>query len=96
MTAGGCCPRCGYNLAGDPVEELRAECERAGLVVFAGDRVTEATAAHLLGRSPATLRNWRSGAGPLPAVRTGAGRGRVSYRLVDLALHLAQTDDFFT
>lgn len=52
----------------------------------------EAAAAEFLGVVPGTLRNWRGGERPLPYQRTGAGRGRVTYFLVDLVAHANRPD----
>lgn len=79
------CPCCGQMLPEadrGPVAELRAWCAENGHPVYALDRVSEATAAAILGREPGTLRNWRAQGAPLAYVRI---RGRVSYRLEDLA-----------
>jgi phage terminase Nu1 subunit (DNA packaging protein) len=47
--------------------------------------ITEGDAAHLLGRAPATLRNWRFAGCPIAFQRIG---GRVRYTLRDLAAWL--------
>ena len=81
------CPCCGQALPEeiDPVAEMIAWCRSNGHPIYPGDRVSEATAAEILGRSPHTLRNWRSiGTGP-PPVRV---RGRVTYRLHDLVAEI--------
>jgi hypothetical protein len=89
------CPRCGNHLtsAADEIAGLivamRRWCADNHRWVSFDGRVHEAEAAALIGRDPATLRNWRaSGSSPIPFVRSGAGRGRVTYVLVDLATHL--------
>jgi len=92
------CPHCGKPLDPEPVisvESLREWCLKHGHGVFAIDRVSESVAAELLNRSPLTLRNWRSQGGPLRVIRSGAGRGRVSYSLADIAEHL-RSEDLFT
>ena len=59
-------------------------CRENGCNVSADGAVDEETAAALLERSPGTLTNWRAqNVGP-PWYR----RGRVRYRLVDLAAFL--------
>jgi hypothetical protein len=93
-----CCPRCGFRLQGDepavdPVETLRAWCREHGHHITADGCVYEDTAAALLDRAPATLKNWRcAGAGLLPFRRHGRS-GRVRYRLVDLAELLERGGD---
>ena len=87
------CPFCGRPLdreAGVSVESLRAWCRERSYPVFVGDRVSESVAAELLNRSICTLRNWRSMGGPLRALRSGSGRGRVVYSLADIAEHLGR------
>jgi len=91
------CPHCGKLVDAQPddlIEQLRQWCRANGHPVFPGDRVSESTAAAILGRAPATLRNWRIQGGPIAAQRTGAGRGRISYRLSDLAEHLESPEGF--
>jgi hypothetical protein len=67
--------------------ELRAWVEQSGNWLSPDNRVHPETAAEILGVSVATLRNQRSYGTPLPFYRAGA-RGRVSYRLADLAAHI--------
>ena len=86
------CPHCGALLDDDEppciVDQLKQACAEKDWPVFPGDRVSELVAAQLLGRALGTLRNWRSGSRPLAFVRNGSGRGRVSYKLSDLAKFL--------
>jgi hypothetical protein len=96
----GCCHTCGAQLppqvsTEDTVQALKQYCRENNIHILPGDRVKEDAAAILLDRSPATLRNWRSQAAPLPIFRTGAGRGRITYRLSDIAEHLNRLDDEF-
>ena len=84
MTA---CPYCGgtggshaADLEGK-VEELRAACIVAGIVVSALGNITEADAARLLDRAPATLANWRYAERPIPFRSVN---GRVRSALTDL------------
>ena len=82
------CPHCGGTgeiPCGDlegKVEELRAACIVAGIVVSVTGTMTEADAARLLDRAPATLANWRYAERPIPYRRA---RGRIRYALTDLA-----------
>jgi hypothetical protein len=92
------CPRCGNHLttAADEIGELivamRRWCADNDRWISFDGRVNEAEAAELIGRDPATLRNWRaSNASPVPFVRSGSGRGRVTYLLLDLATHLLRS-----
>lgn len=90
MTEHDLCPTCGQ-----PMPLSRAEAVEARIAVWRrwcienrkwvspDDRVDENTAAELLGVSPFTMRNWRSGDRPLPFACT---RRRISYRLHDLAM----------
>lgn len=75
------CPNCRRQSGADPVEELRSWCERQGHWVGPGDVVTELVAAAVLGKSPETLRGWRSTDPRLPFTRSRAG---VRYALQDL------------
>jgi hypothetical protein len=91
------CPHCGHLLDADDhqttVEDLRRTCRENGWG-FPADRVSEQTAARLLDRSPGTLRNWRSfGSRPLPYSRPGSGRGRITYRLADVAEFMDRQDN---
>jgi hypothetical protein len=94
------CPYCGreikiqdtYENPGEMVDQLKTWCRENSRPVFPGDRVDEPTAAKILGRCPGTLKNWRCQSCPLPFVRSGAGRGRISYRLKDLAEHLEKQE----
>ena len=63
------------------VEELRAACIGAGIVVSALGNITEADAARLLDRAPATLANWRYAERPIPFRSVN---GRVRSALTDL------------
>lgn len=80
------CPTCGQPLPTDPaeqmVERLREACRVLGSFVTWDGFVSERTAAHLLGREPGTLRNWRGQHRPLPFRKL---HGRVEYQLGDLA-----------
>lgn len=71
--------------ASDRIAELARRlhvwCEETGHAVDAAGRVSEATAAQILGKSPGTLRNWRAGANRLPYYRGSP----VKYALRDLA-----------
>ena len=92
------CPLCGQPWPEEPTTaettaELRQACADTGRHIFPGNRVDEATAAFLLGRSPATLRNWRCMGSPLPFFRPGSGRGRISYRLEDIAKLLGRCEE---
>jgi hypothetical protein len=92
------CPHCGRPLPEQRpavvVDEPRRFCRERNLVIFAGDRVDENGASTILGKANGTLRNWRAQALPLPFSRTGAGRGRVFYRLQDLADFMSREDSF--
>jgi len=68
---------------------MRSWCQQNGKWVSPDDRVDEATAAELLGVSPFTMRNWRSARQPLAFFRV-RGRGRISYRLRDLAMMIEE------
>lgn len=92
-----CCPTCRQPLPEQPrdrtdeiAEQLRQWCTSNGVLILAGDRVNESDAARILGRQPATLRNWRSAGAPLPSIRV---RGRATYQLLDLARFLATGAD---
>ena len=74
----------------DPVAALVAQfealCRERGYWISIDGRVSEDVAAELLDRAAGTLRNWRANAGTsVPFFRH---RGRVTYRLHDLAKHL--------
>jgi hypothetical protein len=91
------CPHCGHffeedSPGGVTVDELKAFCRDRGIIVHAGDRVDERTAAIILDREPGTLRNWRLQARPLPYLRSGLGRGRAYYRLSDLCEFMSRED----
>ena len=85
MTA---CPHCGGTgelPCGDlegKVEELRAACIVAGIVVSAMGNITEGDAAKLLERTSEALANWRYDRQP---IRFSKLNGRVRYALTDLA-----------
>lgn len=89
------CSHCGQPMPLSPADVVEARvaawrvwCRENGRWVSpADDRVDENTAAELLGVSPFTMRNWRSARQPLRFVRV---RGRVSYRLHDLALMIEE------
>lgn len=66
---------------------MRAACAERGLRVTGDGRVSEADAAALLNRRPNTLRGWRGTHRPIPFTREPTGR--ISYRLADLAAHVA-------
>jgi hypothetical protein len=87
------CPACGQPLPVDPVESrtdaLRAACLELGLFVTWDDFVSERTAARMLGREPATLRNWRGLHRPL---RFRKLSGRVEYPLAELARLLIEAE----
>jgi len=69
----------------ETVAMFRRRCERDRLHLTGDDRVSEESAAALIGLSPGTLRNLRtSREGPVP-FRAGLNGCRVSYRLADLA-----------
>jgi hypothetical protein len=96
MTEQNLCPHCGQPMPTSRAEAIearvatwRAWCGQNGRWVSPDDRVNEATAAELIGRTSFTLRNWRSAGQPLPFVRV---RGRISYRLRDLALMLEESE----
>lgn len=80
------CPRCGFCDDDDErdlderAERLAEQIRAAGHWVSFDRRVSERTAAQLLGRSETTLRHWRS-KGVIVAVMV---RGRATYRLRDL------------
>ena len=97
MTEHDLCPNCGQPmpLSRAAVVEVRVAawrtwCRENGRWVSpADDRVDESTAAELLGVSPFTMRNWRSARQPLSFVRV---RGRISYRLRDLAMMIEESE----
>ena len=84
------CPQCGHEFEPEErepvtVETLLAWCQENGHPVYPGQRVNETVAAMILGVADGTMRNWRSsGTGPV-YVRTGGNRGKISYKLCDLA-----------
>lgn len=89
------CPCCGHHLPEpaprpDPVELLRQQCFERGFPIFSIDRIREDAAAVLTGRAIGTLRNWRIDGEALPFIKT---RGRVSYRLQDIADFLELDSD---
>lgn len=64
---------------------FRARCARDRLWISGDDRVTEATAAALLGFAEGTMKNLRwAGDGPA-FYKAGASGSRITYRLADLA-----------
>jgi len=64
---------------------LRAACEAQGVFITGDDRISEASAATLLGYAPGSFKNMRHlGSGPAFYNRPLAG-SRVSYRLEALA-----------
>lgn len=69
---------------------LERWCRENGHIVLAGDRVFEDAAALILDRAPGTLANWRSNGGAVVPFYRSRGRGRVTYRLRDLARYLEQ------
>jgi hypothetical protein len=82
------------------IEETAALLERAclerGQWVSHDGRVYDDVAAEILGRSVGTLANWRANGGArVPFFRAGR-RGRVTYRLRDLAEYIESTRDSFT
>src|SRR6185312_13209573 len=90
MTEQNLCPHCGQPMPLSRAKAIEAQmaawrtwCKQNGRWVSPDDRVNETTAAELLGVSPFTMRNWRSARQPLSFVRV---RGRISYRLRDLAM----------
>ena len=92
------CPNCGQPMPQSMIEKLRAWCRDNGKHILPGDRVSEKTAAEILGRSPGALRNWRSNGGEVVQyIRTGGGHGRISYSLESLANYLQPDEiNFFT
>lgn len=87
------CPRCGHQIESlaEPTErretDLLMVCKERGYHVTADQRVSEAVAAELLGRSPRTVAHWaHEGSGPA-FVRV---RNRRTYRIGDLALLLSK------
>ncbi|MGI0528006.1 helix-turn-helix domain-containing protein [Rhizobium giardinii] len=74
----------------DTVSILRLACAERGIIPTADGRIGEYDAAALLGKAPQTLRNWRSGAGPLRCSRLG---GRILYKIADLAAFLDGEND---
>jgi len=64
---------------------FRAACRRENHWISGDDRVTEATAAALLGFAEGTMKNLRwAGDGPA-FYKAGASGSRITYRLGDLA-----------
>jgi hypothetical protein len=88
------CPHCGQVMPRSRItaDDLRRWCLNNGYLVLPDGAVRESAAAAILGRAAGTLRNWRNGAGTVPLYRH---RGRVTYRLHDLAEHLesGRTDE---
>ena len=81
-----CCPHCGGSLSGDAdlVATWRLQCEAQDLPLIAG-RVSERTAAGLLGMSERKLAELRKrGCGPVVTMLPVAG-SRFSYDLAALA-----------
>ncbi len=62
---------------------LLAACQERGHCVSGDGRVPETVAAELLGVAFGTMRNWRTALAGPPYFRI---RGRIYYRIVDLAL----------
>ena len=96
MTEHDLCPNCGQLMPTSRAEAIEARmaawltwCRDNGKWVSPDGRVDESTAAELLGVSPFTMRNWRSARQPLPFVRM---RGRISYRLRDLAMMIEESE----
>lgn len=68
----------------NPVDQLATRLAGAGHWVSLDNRVTEQTAAELIGISTRTLRDWRSrGTGP-----AFVSAGRLTYRLTDILAFL--------
>lgn len=88
------CPHCGGTGRAPArpgvVEQLRQWCAQNGHHLSPDGSVFEHVAAEILGRSPGTLRNWRSAGSSLPYQRHGR-TGRVRYRITDLAAMLEAT-----
>ncbi len=79
------CPHCGgtgHLPDTDPVDALRRWCVERNIWVGPAGDVSEATAAVMLGRQPATLRSWRNVDGKLPYRKVA---GRIRYRIDDIA-----------
>lgn len=75
---------------------LHAACAEAGCPMSGDGRVSETTAAELLGVEAATLAKRRQCGNAPPAYRLPVGAGRVSYRLTDLAQWIeAQREDIY-
>lgn len=72
------------------VKMLRQECIEKGHRIVAGDLVSEAVAADLLGKSKGHLRNLRLGGRPIPCRHV---MGAWMYALGDLAAVLENFDD---
>lgn len=77
------------------VEATRAKfmraCSERGCLITADERVSEETAANLIGYSAGSLKNLRALGSAPKHYRRGAGRGdRVSYRLEDLAIWIEE------
>lgn len=87
------CECCGHPITdaatavGAKLDDLRAACEAAGIVVSFDGYVREADAALLLGLSPYTLRNRRLEDAPLPARKLGRSW---EYSLQELARFLVE------
>lgn len=69
---------------------LRTWVESCGHWLSPDGRVHAETAAEILGIAAATLRNQRCFGESIPFYRQGA-RGRVTYRIADLATHIERT-----
>lgn len=87
-------------MTAERIDETTAQLERAcrerGEWVSHDGRVFDDVAAEILGRTVGTLANWRSnGAAGVPFFRAGR-RGRVTYRLRDLAAYIESTRDCLT
>ena len=90
------CPTCTCGQHDDtaPVDELREQCRAAGHQVLAGDWVTVAVAAQLLGKSPGTLLNWRAGVAPRGITLVGRRvGGQVQFSLAEIAAVLSAHDE---
>ncbi|ABE42915.1 hypothetical protein Bpro_0959 [Polaromonas sp. JS666] len=69
---------------------LQAKCREAGSFVSIDERVSEQDAAQLLGITAGGLKNMRHEGRAPEAYGAPIGRGKVSYRLFDLALWIEQ------
>ena len=88
------CPHCGGTVSApdDDVAALRAAVREMGGTILPGDRVREDVAARLVGRKTRSVRGWRNGLAPdeAPLRFRKDGRGRITYRLEDIANWLAK------